>query len=322
MKKMTISISIPCFNEQDNVIPLAEDIIAMFAADMPEYDYEIVYIDNCSQDETRNNLRLLCKKHSKVKAIFNVKNFAGIGFSGYHNMLQTTGDCTVLIHSDFQTPVSIIPRLVAEWEKGYKIVCAVKTSSKESRLMWFVRSLYYKMLSSGSELKVIEHFIGLGLYDKAFLNVLREINDPCPSLLQQVALLGYKVTTVEFLQGKRHSGKSKSNFLNLVNAAITRFVAMSTIGPNVAMVVGFFVSVLSLVVGFVYLVMKLLFWQNFSAGMAPLILLVSFLGAVQIFLIGLIGQYVIKNSQRLMGHPHVIEEERINFDMGSRDETD
>ena len=172
MKK--ISIMVPCYNEEENVVPLSEALIAMFEKDLPQYDYEILFIDNDSRDTTRVKLRALCENNKKIKAIFNAKNFGQFN-SPYYGILQTEGDCTIPVCADFQDPIDVIPRLVAEWEKGYKIVCAVKTSSKENPVMYFLRSCYYKMIKKMSSVDQIEHFTGFGLYDKSFVQVLRDL---------------------------------------------------------------------------------------------------------------------------------------------------
>ena len=187
MKK--ISVLIPCFNESDNVIPISEAIIDEFANYLPSYDYEIVFIDNSSTDGTREKLEKLCGRNKKIKAIFNAKNFGQFN-SPYYGMCQTTGDCTISMCCDFQDPVSLIHRFVAEWEKGYKIVSAIKTQSVENKVMRFLRTCYYKTIKKMSSVEQIEHFTGTGLYDKSFVDVLKSLDDPTPFLRGIVAELG------------------------------------------------------------------------------------------------------------------------------------
>lgn len=189
MKK--ISIVIPCYNEEENVIPISNAVIAEFQKSLPQYDYEIVFIDNDSQDKTRELLRELCAGNHKIKAIFNAKNF-GQFKSPYYGLLQATGDCAILLVADFQDPVEMIPRFVAEWENGYRIVSGIKTSSKENKVMYFLRSCYYKLIKRLSDVEQIEHFTGFGLYDRRFLEVLRQLDDPTPFLRGIVAELGLK----------------------------------------------------------------------------------------------------------------------------------
>ncbi len=311
MKK--ISIMIPCYNEEENVIPISEAIIEMFAKDLPNYDYEILFIDNDSRDTTRVKLRQLCEGNKKIRAIFNAKNFGQFN-SPYYGILQTTGDCTIPVCADFQDPIDVIPQLVAKWEEGYKIVCAVKTTSKENKIMYFLRSCYYKMIKKMSSAEQIEHFTGFGLYDKSFVKVLRDLKDPIPFIRGIVGELGFKRTEIEYTQAQRRAGKTHNNFYTLYDAAMLSFTSYTKIGLRLATFIGAFVGFISVIVGIVYLVLKLIYWDRFAAGMAPLIILVSFLGALQLFFIGLMGEYIISMNQRLMNRPLVVEEERINFD--------
>lgn len=311
MKK--ISIMVPCYNEEDNVVPLSQALIQMFEKDLPQYDYDILFIDNDSTDTTRVKLRQLCKENKKIKAIFNAKNFGQFN-SPYYGILQTDGDCTIPVCADFQDPIDVIPRLVAEWEKGYKIVCAVKTSSKENKIMYFLRSCYYKIIKKMSSAEQIEHFTGFGLYDKSFVQVLRDLKDPIPFIRGIVGELGFKKTEIEYTQAQRRAGKTHNNFFTLYDAAMLSFTSYTKMGLRLATFLGVICGGISIVVALVYLILKLIYWDRFTAGMVPLILLVSFLGSLQLFFIGLMGEYIISINQRVMNRPLVIEEERINFD--------
>ena len=311
MKK--ISIMVPCYNEEENVVPLSEAIIAMFAKDLPQYDYEILFIDNDSSDTTRVKLRQLCASNSKIKAIFNAKNFGQFN-SPYYGILQTTGDCTIPVCADFQDPIDVIPRLVAEWEKGFKIVCAIKSSSKESKIMYFLRSCYYKRIKKMSSVEQIEHFTGFGLYDKSFVQVLRDLKDPIPFIRGIVGELGFKKTEIEYTQAQRRAGKTHNNFYTLYDAAMLSFTSYTKIGLRLATFLGAICAAVSIIVAIIYFILKLVYWDRFTAGMVPLILLVSFLGSLQLFFIGLMGEYILSMNKRLMNRPLVVEEERINFD--------
>lgn len=311
MKK--ISIMVPCYNEEENVVPLSEALIAMFSKDLPKYDYEILFIDNDSTDTTRVKLRQLCEKNPKIKAIFNAKNFGQFN-SPYYGILQTTGDCTIPVCADFQDPIDVIPRLVAKWEEGYKIVCAVKSSSKENSVMYFLRSCYYKLIKKMSSVEQIEHFTGFGLYDKSFVKVLRDLKDPIPFIRGIVGELGFKKTEIEYTQAQRRAGKTHNNFFTLYDAAMLSFTSYTKIGLRLATFVGAFIGFVSVVVAVIYLVLKLVYWDRFAAGMAPLIIIVCLLGAMQLVFIGLMGEYILSMNKRLMNRPLVVEEERINFD--------
>ena len=310
MKK--ISIMIPCYNEEENVVPISEAVVRELTDSLPEYDYEILFIDNDSKDNTRPLLREICKNNPKIKAIFNVKNFGQFN-SPYYGMLQTTGDCTICMCCDFQDPVEMIPKLVHEWENGYKIVCAIKTTSKENKIMRFLRTCYYKLIRKMSDVEQIEHFTGFGLYDKSFIEVLRNLNDPSPFLRGIVAELGYRRKDIPYEQAKRRAGKTHNNFYTLYDAAMLSFTSYTKIGLRLATFCGIGVGFVSFLVGMVYLILKLIMWDNFPMGMAPVLIGMCFLGSVQLFFIGLLGEYVLNINTRVMNRPLVIEEERLNF---------
>ena len=311
MKK--ISIMIPCYNEEENVVPISEAVVRELTDSLPEYDYEILFIDNDSKDNTRPLLREICKNNPKIKAIFNVKNFGQFN-SPYYGMLQTTGDCTICMCCDFQDPVEMIPKLVHEWENGYKIVCAIKTTSKENKIMRFLRTCYYKLIRKMSDVEQIEHFTGFGLYDKSFIEVLRNLKDPSPFLRGIVAELGYRRKDIPYEQAKRRAGKTHNNFYTLYDAAMLSFTSYTKIGLRLATFCGIGVGFVSFLVGMVYLILKLIMWDNFPMGMAPVLIGMCFLGSVQLFFIGLLGEYVLNINTRVMNRPLVIEEERLNFD--------
>ena len=311
MKK--ISIMVPCYNEEENVVPLSEEIIKMFDRDLPNYEYDILFIDNASTDTTRVKLRAICENNKKIRAIFNAKNFGQFN-SPYYGILQTTGDCTIPVCADFQDPIELIPQMVKKWEEGFKIICAVKSKSKESKIMYFLRSVYYKMIKKMSSAEQIEHFTGFGLYDKSFVKVLRDLKDPIPFIRGIVGELGYKRTEIEYVQPKRRAGKTHNDFYSLYDAAMLSFTSYTKIGLRIATFIGAICSGISVIVGFVYLILKIIYWNRFPAGMAPLIILVSFMSSIQLFFIGLMGEYILSMNKRLMNRPLVIEEERINFD--------
>lgn len=311
MKK--ISVMIPCFNEEENVKQICYAVEQILQAELSQYNYEILFIDNDSSDKTRDYIRELCSENSNVKAIFNAKNFGQFN-SPYHGMCQTTGDCTITMCCDFQDPVEMIPKLVKEWENGYKIVCAIKTTSKENKIMRFLRTCYYKVIKKMSEVDQIEHFTGFGLYDRSFIQVLRELDDPTPFLRGIVAELGYKRKDIPYEQQKRRAGKTHNNWYTLYDAAMLSFTSYTKAGLRLATLLGFFTASISMVIGVIYLIMKLIYWDRFVAGMTPILLAVLFLGSVQLFFIGFLGEYVLSINKRIMKRPLVIEEERINFE--------
>jgi polyisoprenyl-phosphate glycosyltransferase len=310
MKK--ISVLVPCYNEQENVVPLSKAIVKIFETDLSGYDYEIIFIDNYSTDNTRPLLREICKANQRIKAIFNIRNFGQFN-SPYYGLCQTTGDCTIGMCADFQDPVELIPVFVQEWERGYKIVSGIKAKSKENKILRFLRTCYYKAIRKMSDVEQIEHFTGFGLYDRSFIDVLRSLRDPTPFFRGIVAELGYKRKNIEYEQQKRKAGKTKNNWYTLYDAAMLSFTSYTKIGLRLATIIGFIASGITLIIALVYFIYKLLFWERFNAGIAPLVIGVFFFGSLQLFFIGLIGEYVISINSRVINRPLVIEEERINF---------
>ena len=311
MKK--ISIVVPCFNEEENVVPMADAIREEFKKNLSSYEYEIIFIDNDSKDNTRELIRELCNSDKGIKGIFNAKNFGQFN-SPYYGMLQSTGDATVLMAADFQDPVEMIPKYVAAWEEGYKIAIGIKKSSKENKIMYHLRSLYYKTIKKLSEVEQIEHFTGFGLYDKAFINVMRNLDDPVPFLRGIVAELGFRRKEIPYEQPQRRAGITSNNLYRLYDAAMLSITAYTKVGLRLATFAGVILSGISMLIAVMYLILKLVYWDRFPAGMAPILIGMLFLGSIQIFFIGLIGEYILTINQRVMKRPLVVEEERINFD--------
>ena len=313
MKK--ISIVIPCYNETENVEPISTAVIEMMERDLPQYDYEILFIDNCSTDGTRPKLRCLCQNNKKIKAIFNVANFGQFN-SPFYGMCQSDGDCTVLLCADFQDPVEMIPRFVAEWEDGHRIVSAVKTSSKENKFIYFLRTMYYKLIRSMSRTEFIENFTGFGLYDKSFIKLLRELHDSTPFLRGIVAEYGHGFNRIEipYEQQLRRAGKTKNNFYSLYDAAMLSITSYTKVGLRLATFLGFISSGISLLIALVYLVLKLFHWNWYGAGNIPMLLGIYVIGSLQLFFIGLLGEYILNINTRAINRPIVVEEERINFE--------
>lgn len=312
MKK--ISIMVPCYNEADNVEHMADTLTKIMNSSLQKYDYEILFIDNCSTDGTRDIIEYICKKNKKIKAIFNITNFGQFN-SPFYGMCQTTGDCTISLSCDFQDPPELIPIFVEAWEKGHKIVSGIKTSSKESGLIYFLRTCYYKMIKNMSSVKMIEHFTGFGLYDKTFIALLRELHDPEPFLRGIVAeyCSGFNMIEIEYEQQKRRAGKTHNNFYTLYDATMLSFTSYTKIGLRLATFMGFVVGFFSFLTAFVFLILKLVKWNAFPAGYAPVIIALFLLGSIQLFFIGFLGEYVLNINTRVINRPIVVEEKRINF---------
>ena len=304
---------IPCYNEEENARPIYEAVKNELVTKLPQYDYEILFIDNKSKDNTRSIIREICKEDKNVRAIFNCRNFGQFN-SPYYGIINTSGDCCITICADFQDPVELIPRFVEEWEKGYKIVIGIKTDSKESKIMYGLRTVYYKLIKNMSDVEQIEHFTGFGLYDKSFVKTLSELDDPQPFIRGIVAELGPERKEIEYTQPQRRAGKTHNNFYSLYDAAMLSLTSYTKIGLRLAVFAGGAFSLIGFIIALVYLVLKLIHWNDFPAGTAPILIGVFLMSSIQLFFIGLLGEYIMNINRRVMKRPLVVEEERLNFD--------
>lgn len=313
MPRGKVTVMIPCYNEVENVGPMHEAITEQFKTALPKYDYDILFIDNCSTDGTRDKLRLICHDDKRTKAILNSRNFGQFN-SPFYGMLQAQGDCVITMCCDFQDPVDLIPRFVAEWEQGHDVVCAIKENSAENGIVRFLRTCYYKLIKKMSSVDQIEHFTGTGLYDRSFLEVLRSLDDPQPFLRGIVAELGpANRKDIPYTQAKRTAGKTHNNFVTLFDAAMLSFTSYTKTPMHLCIIFGAVVSGLSLVAALVYFVMWLMHVTPYQAGIIPILLAVLILGSLQIFFIGLVGEYILTINTRTLKRPLVVEDERINF---------
>lgn len=311
-KKKTISVVLPSYNEEGNIEQIYIEILKLFKSQLKKYNYEILFIDNDSKDNTRSIIRNICKKDKNAKAIFNAKNFGQFN-SPYYGLLNTSGDAVISMASDFQDPVDMLPKFIEAWEKGYKIAVGIRKTSTDNIILSKIKKLYYNLIDKFSNIDQIKMFTGFGLYDKDFIDILKKLDDPTPFLRGIVAEIGFKRKEIFFEQGKRKSGKTSNNFYSLYDAAMLSFTSYTKIGLRLATFFGAIVFIISFVVAIVYFVMKIIWWDRFQAGMIPMLLGMLFLGSIQILFIGIIGEYVLAINQRTMHRPLVIEEERINF---------
>ena len=321
MDKKLISVVVPTYNEQENVVPLTDTLVKIFAEELPEYDYEIIFIDNHSKDNTKTLIRRICSENPNVKAIFNARNFGQMR-SPVYGFKQAYGDCVVRLNADFQDPPSLIPTFVREWEKGHKIVIGIKEKTEEGFFMAFVRRQYYKFLRKITDIGHIENFTGFGLFDKAFVDVVRNIHDPMPYFRGMVAEFGFEYKTILYQRPNRRAGKSKNHFYTLYDVAMIGITSYSKVMLRLASFLGFIIGGLSFLVALVYFIMKLVHWDWFRSGIAPLVIGVFFLGGVQLFFIGLLGEYVLAINSRVLDRPLVVEEERLNFNVSPDPEPD
>ena len=307
----TISIVTPCYNEEENIEELYNRVV--HTMEQLPYTFELIVIDNCSTDNSVAILKEIARKDRRVKLIINARNFGWIK-SPYHGLLQATGDACVMIASDLQDPPEMIPEFVQKWEEGFKIVMAVKPESEESSTMFFLRRMYYQTLSKISEIPLINNSTGAGLFDKKVIEILRSIKDPYPYFRGLLCEIGFPIATVPFKQPRRMRGVSKHNFFNLYDVAMLGITNHSKMPLRLMTMFGFAMSIFSLFVAIVFFVAKLIFWNSFQLGMAPILVGFFMFSAIQMTFIGLLGEYIGSIQTQVRNLPHVIEAERVNFD--------
>lgn len=307
-----ISIVTPCFNEEENIEMVYQRVKSVFDT-LPQYRYEHVFIDNSSTDKSLDILKEIARLDDNVKIIVNARNFGWIR-SPYYGILQANGDAVVLFVADLQDPPEMIIEFLKNWEEGFKIVIGVKNKSEENKTMFFIRKVFYNMMASISETAQIKNYTGFGLYDKQFVNVLRDLNEQYPYFRGLVSELGFAMKQIEYVQPRRTRGKAKSNFYKLYDYAILGFISYSKVPLRLASLIGFILSFLSFIVALIYFIAKLIFWNNFSVGIAPLVIGIFFIGGVQLFFLGIIGEYIGAILTQVKKRPLVVEKERINFD--------
>lgn len=310
MKK--ISIVTGCYNEEGNLLELYRQMMEVLEGLADHYTYEIIIADNDSTDQSPRILRELAARDKNVKVIFNSRNF-GPDRSGYNALMQACGDAVVIMASDLQNPPCLIEDFVEQWEQGYKVVMAIKSHSEESPIHHALRTLYYKTLANLSDVKLVSHFTGFGLYDRQVIEILRDLDDPYPYFRGLIADIGFQPAMIEFVQPARKHGKSKSNISYLYEEAMLGLTSYTKLPLRLATIVGFFTALMSFLVGMVYLIYKLLFWSNFSVGTAPVTIGIFFLGAVQLIFLGLLGEYISMIYVQVLKRPLVYEKERLNF---------
>jgi glycosyltransferase involved in cell wall biosynthesis len=310
-----ISILTACYNEEENVEALVLAVAEVFST-LPQYTYEHVFIDNASSDSTVSILRRIAESDKNVKVIVNARNFGHIR-SPFHGLIQCKGDAVVSLVADFQDPPEMIKDFLEKWEEGYRIVVGIKKSSKENPLMFFIRRLFYSLLSQASKSSgetPIKNFTGFGLYDQQFISILRTLDEPYPYFRGLITELGFNRYEILFSQPERLSGKSKNNFFTLYDLAMLGFTNHSKLPLRLSAFIGFFAAILSLLVAVGYFVYKLMYWDSFQAGTAPMVIGIFFFSSVQLFFIGIIGEYIGAIHTQVRKRPLVIEKERINFD--------
>ncbi len=309
---LTITVLTPCFNEAENVDVLYERVKAVFAP-LAGYRYEHLFIDNASTDDTVAKLRVIAARDRNVKVIVNTRNFGHVR-SPYHALLQCRGDAVIGMAADLQDPPELIPAFLEKWREGYKVVLGVKAASDESAAMFAIRMLGYRVIDALSEVQQVRNNTGFGLFDKTFVDVLRRLPDPYPYFRGIVSELGFRYATIPYKQPQRIRGVTKNNLYRLYDLGVQGIVNHSKIPLRLATIVGFFSSIVSLGAAFVYFVMKMLFWYRLPIGVAPVIIGLFCVASVQLFFLGVLGEYIGSIYTQVRNRPLVIEQERINFD--------
>ena len=307
-----ISVVTPCYNEQDNVQECAKVIKDVFSK-YPDYQYEHIFIDNASTDATAEILRDMAAADHLIKVILNSRNFGHIK-SPYHGLLQAKGDAVVLFVADMQDPADLLHVFFEKWEEGYKTVVGTKKTSEESSLMFSIRKLYYKTVNSLSNIELIDNFTGFGLYDREVMDHLRKIEDPYPYFRGLVAEIGLGIYKVPYDQPIRARGITKNNFFTLYDIGMLGIISHSLVPLRIATMTGFLISIVSLLAALIYFVLKLVFWNSFSLGLAPVVIGIFFFSSVQLFFVGILGEYLGSVHTYAKKRPLVVEKERINFD--------
>jgi glycosyltransferase involved in cell wall biosynthesis len=312
-----ISIVTPCYNEADNVLELYRQVKAIILQ-LPNYKYEHIFIDNASTDNTVDILKHIAKEDKNVKIIINSRNFGHIR-SPHHAIMQAEGDAVISIVADLQDPPERIKQFIQKWEEGFKIVIGVKRKSEEPRLMFAIRRLGYYWISRIADVKLIRNFTGFGLYDKQVINILHQYDDPYPYFRGIIADIGFDIAEIPYYQPKRKQGRTKNNFYTIYDIGMLGITSYSKIPLRLAAMAGFFLGAMSLLISVIFLIVKLIFWNTFNAGIAPVMIGLFFFSSVQLFFIGLLGEYISSINVRVMKRPLVIEKERINFKCDSKE---
>jgi len=307
-----ISIVTACYNEEENVQTVYEQVRAVFQ-DLPQYKYEHLFIDNASTDKTVSILKDIALKDQNVKIIVNARNFGHVRSPSYA-LLQASGDAVISIVADLQDPPEMIKAFLQKWEEGFKFVVGVKAKSHENALMFFLRKTYYRFIAKIAETPIVKNFTGFGLYDKKVMDIIRKLDDPYPYFRGLISEIGFEVAQIPYEQPQRAGGRTKNNFYTLFDMAMLGITSHSKLPIRIMTIGGFILSVISFVLAIVFLFLKLIFWQHFSVGVAPILIGLFFFSSVQLFFIGMIGEYIAAVHTQVMKRPLVIEKERINFD--------
>ena len=309
----TISITIPCWSEEKSIRQMYDRLTKVFQDQLPQYNYEMIFVDDYSPDNTRAEIRKLCAEDKHVKAVFNARNF-GFNRNVFASLQYGRGDVTFMLFGDCQDPPEILPQMVKKWEQGYKVIIGQKVKSDESRLMYSLRTVYYKLIGALSDSKQIQHFNGFGLYDKEFINIMRQIDDPNPYLKGLVSEFGVDMYILQYEQAESLRGKSGFNFMKYYDVAMLGITSYTKILMRIATFIGMILGIFSVCLAVFVFVTKLLNWNAYPYGTASILIGVFFIGAIQLFFTGILGEYILSINTRSMRRPLVVIGEKINFD--------
>jgi polyisoprenyl-phosphate glycosyltransferase len=307
----TISVVTPCYNEEGNVKEVYERVRAVMAK-LGNYRYEHIFIDNASRDRTLDELRVIAHNDKNVKVIVNTRNFGHIR-SPFHALCEASGDAVICLMSDLQDPPELLAEMIREWERGVSIVIAVKHESDENPIMFWIRKQYYRLVNRLSDIKTYENFTGFGLYDRTVMDLVKTFDDPYPYFRGMIAEIGLPHYELSYHQATRKNGVTKNHFYELYDLAMLGITNLSKVPLRIVTISGFVCSLLCILISFAYLIYKILYWDRFSAGMAPIVLGIFFFSSLQLFFMGLLGEYIGAIHTLVQKRPHVFERERINF---------
>lgn len=310
-QRKKISIATVCYNEKDNIREYYRQCIEALS-EFPQYDYEIIMADNCSTDGTRDIMREIAAQDPNFKCIFNANNF-GVSRSGYNSLLHATGDAAITMGSDLQDPPALFGEFIRKWEAGYKVVCAIKNATQENRVMATVRQVYYRLLSSIAETPLLNDYDGFGLYDKQVVDALRRYQEPNPYFRGMICEVGFEQAKIYYTKLSRKHGISSYNLLSYFDYAMTGIVNHTRLPLRLAMFSGFVLAIISLLIACCYFALKLIYWDTFSLGLAPLVIGLFFFSAIQLLFVGILGEYMGAIWVQVKNKPLVIEDELINF---------
>lgn len=308
----TISIVAPCYNEEENISELVNQIEEIFQTELKDYRYNIIFIDNDSSDKTQEIIKNHAQSNKNIKLICNARNFGHIR-SPFHGLISSEGDASILIATDLQDPPQLIVDFIEKWEEGYKIVVGSKKESEEGFLMKNMRLFYYYIMEKLTSNRHINGFTGYGLYDIEVIKELKEVKETYPYFRGLISELGYRIKKIDYSQPTRLHGKSKNNFLTLFDMAMLGITSSSKLPLRFITLFGLGISILSFFAAIIYFLLKIFYWDSFSFGLAPLIICFFLFSAIQFVVIGILGEYISKLNENSNQTPRVVEKERVNF---------